>query len=64
MLSLDFKERPELIVATVVDTDQRKSGRISVDVHRGYFNPRQTYQMLESSAFFEPYRHVLTRIQE
>ena len=63
LLSLDFKESHELIVATVVDTDNRKKGQISVEVHRGHFNPRQKYQMLESSAFFEPYKHVLTRIQ-
>ena len=53
-----------MIVATVVDNDKRKEGEISVQLHRGDLNPRLEYTILESSAFFEPYKHVLKQIQD
>ena len=53
-----------MIVATVVDNDKRKEGEISVKLHRGDLNPRLEYTILESSAFFEPYKHVLKQIQD
>jgi len=53
-----------MIVATVFDNDRRQKGELLVKLFRGNLNPRLTYKMLESSAYFEPYKHVLLRIKD
>ena len=53
-----------MVVATVADSDNRKKGQILVQLFGGELNPRLEYTMLESSAYFEPYKHVLRRIQD
>jgi len=64
LISFDnFASNRGMIVATVVDNDMRRDGEIMVQLHLGDLNPRLEYTMLESSAYFEPYKHVLTQIQ-
>ena len=52
-----------MVAATVADSDNRKNGEILVQLS-GDLNPRLEYTMLESCAYFEPYKHVLRRIQD
>ena len=52
----NFNTNAHFMVATVADSDKRKDGEISVRIERGNINPRLEYTMLESSAFFEPYK--------
>ena len=64
LISHDNFSSNGMLVATVVDNDRRKKGEIMIQLFRGNLNPRLTYKMLESSAYFEPYNRILRRIQD
>ena len=64
LLSSDeFKTNSEMTVATVVGTHKRRRGKITIRIWKDKIDRNMKYTMLESSAFFEPYKCILSQIQ-
>ena len=64
LLSSDgFKTNSGMTVATVVGTNKRRRGKITIRIWNNKIERHMKYTMLESSAFFEPYKCILSQIQ-